>query len=1028
MRKIYLGLLAATLFHLNAIAQQQVSGKVTNARNEPLRDASVIVKTTSRGLNTNELGEFSIQAAPTDSLEISYTGYESKSVLVGDSKILSIVLNEVANSLSDVVVVAYGTQKKKEIVGSVTSINPEDLKIPSSNLTTALAGRLAGVIAYQRSGEPGADNADFFIRGVTTFGYKKDPLILIDGIELTSTDLARLNPNDIASFSIMKDATSTALYGARGANGVVLVTTKQGKVGKAKIMLNAENSVSMPTRNVELADPVTYMKLHNEAILTRDPTQSLYYSQDKIDNTGKEGSNPYIYPATDWRKELFKEYAVNQRANLNVSGGGTVARYYVSGTFAQDNGVLKVDKRNNFNNNINLKTYSLRSNVNINIFPSTELIVRLAGIFDDYTGPIYSGADMYARVMRSNPVLFPAYYPIDSAHAYVKHIMFGNYETGNFINPYADMVKGYRNYTRSNMNAQLELKQNLDMITKGLKVRGRFNTARISYFDVARQYKPFYYQLTGYNTRENIYSISEINPGSGMEALDYNEGAKDINSTVYMEAALDYSRSFDKHSLSGMLVYTRQEILKANAGSLQTSLPARNMGLAGRATYGFDSRYYLEFNFGYNGSERFYKTHRWGFFPSAGFAWNVSNEKFMQNLSSIVSNLKLRGTYGVVGNDAIGAGRFLYLSDVNLENTSTGAVFGKDFNYVRPGISISRYADQNITWETAQKANLAIELGLFNKFNIIAEYFNEHRKNILQTRASVPGSMGLWSLPATNYGEARGRGFDLSVDYNHNFNSGLWLKGIANFTYASSKFLVYDQPDYGNNYWRSRIGYPLSQTWGYIGESLFTDDAEVRSSPQQSFGGTVVLAGDIKYRDINNDGVITTLDMVPIGFPTQPEIIYGFGISAGYKNFDISTFFQGLARESFWIDPVATAPFVNNQQLLKVYADSYWSEDNPNIYALWPRLSSIAQPNNTQTNTWFMRNGSFLRLKQVELGYTLPSKIASRAAMSSLRIYANGLNLFTWSKFKLWDVEMAGNGLRYPIQKVFNLGLMIGFN
>ncbi|MGC4234452.1 MAG: TonB-dependent receptor, partial [Niabella sp.] len=748
MRKIYLGLLIAMLFHLSANAQQTVNGKVLTSRNEPLSNASVLIKGTSVGVNTDSLGEFSITAAITDSLLVSYTGYEPKTVFVGQSKVLTIMLSESSSTLSDVVIVAFGTQRKEAVVGSVTSINPEELKIPSSNLTTALAGRMAGIIAYQRSGEPGADNADFFIRGVTTFGYKKDPLILIDGIELTSTDLARLNPNDIASFSIMKDATSTALYGARGANGVILVTTKQGKVGKAKIALTVENSISRPTKNVELADPVTYMKLHNEAILTRDPTLPLLYSEDKIDNTAA-GTNPYIYPATDWRKELFKEQAANQRANLNVSGGGPVARYYVSGTFAQDNGVLKVDKRNNFNSNINLKTYSLRSNVNINIFPTTELIVRLAGVFDDYTGPIYSGNEMYKRVMRSNPVLFPAYYPMDDKHSFVKHIMFGNFDLAKLINPYADMVKGYKNYTRSNMNAQLELSQNLSMITKGLKARGRFNTARISFFDVSRQYNPFFYQLAGYNVRANTYNINIINPLEGTEYLNYNEGSKDIQSTVYMEGALDYSRNFDKHSLNAMLVYTRQEILKANAGNLQASLPSRNMGFAGRATYGFDSRYYLEFNFGYNGSERFYKTHRWGFFPSAGFAWNVSNEKFMEgNISSVINNLKIRGTYGFVGNDAIGSGRFLYLSEVNLNNSGTSAVFGRDNTYSRNGISIARYADQNITWETSQKSNIAVELGLFNKLNIIAEYFNEHRKNILQTRASVPGSMGLWVTPA----------------------------------------------------------------------------------------------------------------------------------------------------------------------------------------------------------------------------------------------------------------------------------------
>ncbi|HMR20122.1 MAG TPA: SusC/RagA family TonB-linked outer membrane protein, partial [Sphingobacterium sp.] len=568
--------------------QQAITGRVTTVREEPLVGASVTIKGSPVGTSTNELGEFAIQAAPTDSLVINYVGYEPRTVVVGASKVLTIVLTPLSSEIDDVVVVAFGgTQRKEAVVGSVTSIRPEELKAPTSNLTTALAGRLAGVIGYQRSGEPGADNADFFIRGVTTFGYKQDPLILIDGIELSATDLARLSPADIESFSIMKDATSTALYGARGANGVIFVTTKQGKEGKAQIALEIENSMSAPTRNVELADGVTYMKLHNESRLTRDPSLNLLYSPDKIDNTGQPGSNSYIYPDNNWHEALFKEYAMNQRANLNVSGGGAVARYFVSGTFMQDNGVLKVDKRNNFNNNINLKKYSLRSNVNINIFPTTELVVRLAGAFDDYIGPIYSGNAMYGRVMRANPVLFPAYYPVDENNAYVKHIMFGNSTTGpgNYINPYSDMVRGYRENTRTNMNAQLEFKQDLGMLTEGLRLRSRFNTARISFYDLTRQYNPFFYQMAGYNTRENTYRISAINPLTGTEYLNYSEHGKDIQNTIYLDAAMDYNRDFGKHNISSMLVYNIQEILAANAGTLERSLPQRNVGLAARATY-----------------------------------------------------------------------------------------------------------------------------------------------------------------------------------------------------------------------------------------------------------------------------------------------------------------------------------------------------------------------------------------------------------------------------------------------------------
>lgn len=1007
----------------------------------PIPGVSVQLKNTSTGTTTDLNGKYILEVPSSSdaTLVFSMVGFDSQEAVIGNRTSIDITLQASSTQLDEAVVVAFGTQKRTDLVGSVTSINPSELKVPSSNLTTALAGRLAGVIAYQRSGEPGADNAEFFIRGVTTFGYKKDPLILIDNIELTSTDLARLNPDDIASFSIMKDATATALYGARGANGVILVTTKEGKEGKARISFRLENSISTSTQDVELADPVTYMKLNNEAILTRNPLGRLLYSDEKINNT-IPGSNSIIFPSIDWREELFKDHAVNQRANLSVSGGGKVARYYVAGSFNQDHGVLKVDKRNNFNNNINLKTSSLRANVNINLTPTTELVTRLSGTFDDYTGPIYSGGGFYTRVMRANPVLFPAYYPIDEDHSFVKHIMFGNFEDGNYLNPYADMVRGYKDYARSNMNAQFQLEQDFNFITEGLSARGLVNTARISFFDVIRQYQPFYYQLGSYNLRDNTYQVNIINPESGEDYLSYQPGEKRISSTVYLETALNYNRTFaDKHNVSGMLVYILREALDANSATLQESLPFRNVGLSGRATYSYDDRYYAEFNFGYNGSERFYKTQRFGFFPSGGLAWTISNEKFWKPLESTITNLRLRGTYGVVGNDAIGAGRFLYLSEVNPNDGNRSAVFGTNNGYSRNGVSISRYSDLNITWETAKKTNIALELGILDRWNIIAEYFREHRTNILQSRASTPASMGLWATPAANIGEAKGEGVDFSLDYNQSFLNGSWIQARANFTYASSAYEVYEEYDYTNEWWKSRVGHPINQRWGYIAESLFVDEAEVINSPRQNFGE--YLAGDIKYRDVNKDGQVTELDMVPIGYPTMPEIVYGFGVSYGFKNFDISTFFQGLARESFWIDPEATAPFVPyhysdqernsgilyRNQLLQSYANSYWSEDNRDLYALFPRLSTYPIENNTQSSTWFMRNGAFLRLKQVELGYTLPKRFTDKLRMNNLRIYANGTNLLTWSKFNLWDIEMAGNGLRYPVQKVYNIGLQASF-
>ena len=672
----------------NQTVQQQkkgmvIKGKVLGTDGEPIIGASVLVKGSTTGVVTDLDGNYTLSNVSKGAiLEFSYVGYVKLTKTVGNETTINAILYEDSQMLEGVEVVAFGTQKKESVIGAISTVKVAELKTPSSNLTNALAGRIAGVISYQRTGEPGVDDASFFVRGVTTFGYKKDPLILIDGIELTSTDLARLQPDDIASFSIMKDATATALYGARGANGVILVKTKEGQKGKARLSLRVENSISTPTQEIELADPVTYMRLHNEAYLTRNPLAPLMYSEEKIDNT-VPGAGSVIYPATDWRKELLKDFTMNQRVNLNITGGGDVARYYVAASYSQDNGILEVDKNSNFNNNIKQRVYTLRSNVNINATKTTELIVRLSGVFDDYNGPLYGGSAMYNLIMKSNPVLFPAKYPKDEAHAYTKHTLFGNAENGQYLNPYAEMVRGYKESGRSNLSAQFEVKQDLKFLTEGLSARLLFNTSRISSYDVSRKLNPYYYKMTNYDYLTGDYAIDIINPDDGSEYLIYDPGGKSITANMYIEAALNYNRDFGKHGVGGLLVYQLRNNLQPNAGSLQASLPYRNVGLSGRFTYAYNNRYFAEFNFGYNGSERFHKSKRFGFFPSAGLAWVVSNESFWDPFKDVVSKLKLRASYGIVGNDAIGSGRFLYLSDINMNDSKYGANFGYNYDYHR---------------------------------------------------------------------------------------------------------------------------------------------------------------------------------------------------------------------------------------------------------------------------------------------------------------------------------------------------------
>uniref|UniRef100_UPI0032177AB7 TonB-dependent receptor n=1 Tax=uncultured Draconibacterium sp. TaxID=1573823 RepID=UPI0032177AB7 len=1019
---------------LEQIQDNKVTGKVTDEQGKPIPGVTITIVGTTRGVITDNDGTYTIEASPEDKLVFSFIGMESQLVDVKGQTKINVMLKVKSEELDDVTVVAYAKQKKESVLASIETVKPEELRIPASNLTTALAGRMSGIISYQRSGEPGQDNAQFFIRGVTTFGYKKDPLILIDGIELSASDLSRMHPDDIAAFSIMKDATATALYGARGANGVILVTTKEGREGKAKVSARFETSMSQATKDVELADPLTYMNLHNEAVRTRDPLGFLPYSPERVDNT-INGTNPYVYPQTDWQSALLKDHTINKRLNFNISGGGKIARYYLSGGVTQDNGILKVDKQNDFNSNIDLKRYRMRSNININLTKTTEAVVRMNGTFDDYRGPIHGGSRMYQMIMRTNPVLFPAYYKPDENNKYTNHILFGNYGNGNYLNPYAEMVKGYKEYSRSLMLAQFELKQNLDFVTDGLKARILGNTTRNAYFDVTRNYNPYYYGIEQYDNRKNVYELEILNADSGTDYLNYNEGGKYVSSSFYAEAALDYAKTFkEKHSVSGLLVGIIRQQLSGNAGELQKSLPYRNLGLSGRFTYSFDTRYFLEFNFGYNGTERFAKKERFGFFPSAGFGWYASKEKFWEPLKNTITKLKFKATHGLVGNDAIGSSdhRFFYLSNVNMDDGGKGYVWGTSGSNAWNGISISRYANDMITWETATKTNLGMEVSFFDKIDIDVDIFKEYRSNILFQRLAF-STFGLQSPTMANVGEASSKGIDLSIDIQHNFTDDLWITARGNFTYAKSKHEKVEEPDYSATPWMSAVGQPIGQQWGFIAERLFVDDNDVDNSPVQELG-SIVRGGDIKYKDINGDDKITNLDKVPIGFPTTPEIIYGIGSSVGYKNLDFSFFFQGSARSSFWVDPSSTAPFVDNENdfiannaLMKAYADNHWSEANRDIYALWPRLSDQHEENNEVLSTWFMHNGAFLRLKSVEMGFTIPVRLYNRFGVEHIRFYASGTNLLTISNFKLWDPEMGGNGLGYPVQRVFNLGLQVSF-
>jgi TonB-linked SusC/RagA family outer membrane protein len=1018
-----------------AEAQQNVTvkGKILDYGGIPLEGVSVIVRGTTLGIVSIEDGDYSISNVPVGSiLEFRLMGYVTEERKVENELSINVVMIESTESLEEVTLVAFGKQKKESVIASITTVNAKDLVIPSSNLTAAFAGRIPGLISYQMTGEPGADNAQFFVRGVTTFGYKEDPLILIDGFEATTDELARLQPDDIESFSILKDASATVLYGARGANGIIMVNTKSGTEGALKISARVDMNISTPTDMLELLDGVTYMKMYNEARISRDKDRErtfldtpigTWYSEQKIQATAR-GDNPMIYPNIDWYDMLFKQATTNKKANINLQGGGQVATFYVAGGMDHETGLLKVAELNNFNNNISIVRFNIRSNVVFKLTSTTMLDTRISGRFQTYNGPYYSASSIYNMVMDGNPVDFPAVWEPDERHQNSRYTLFGNVVPEK-TNPYAEMVRGYDQRHENNISAQASLMQNLDFLTKGLKFQLKASVSTWSYSSGKRLYSPLYYALEQYNNITETYTLYNINHGT-VPTLGDVAGSRDGNTHYYFEGRLNWDRQFGKHSIRLMTVGIAEEkvLTDGSGGSIYYTLPERNLGNSGRVSYDYDSRYFAEFAYGYNGSEKFTGKKQFGFFPSVGAGWIVSNEAFWDKLKNPVGLLKLKFTYGQVGNDAIAGrdGRFFYLSDIS--RGGAPYYFGRTAQNAYGGYTIDRYANPDISWEVSTKYNLGIELGLMRdqSVNIQADIFYDIRDKIYMLRESYPASVGLEKSIRGNVGKVSSRGIDGSIDYKHYFNKDLWMTGRVNFTYATNKYLEKDEKNFRDEY-RKQVGHPIYQPWGLVAERLFVDQYEIDNSPEQMFG--TYMRGDIKYLDVNKDGKVDSDDQIPMGFPTRPEIQYGFGLSTGYKNFDFSFFFQGNGKVSFFINPRGMAPFYNRRNAPEIVALNAWSETNPDVHAFWPRLATEQLENNVQQSSWWLREGLFIRLKSVEMGYNISA--AKKLGINTCRIYLSGENMFHFSSFKLWDPEMGGNGLAYPINRRFNIGLLISF-
>ena len=994
--------------------KRTVTGTVVDAENgDPVIGATVVVKGQKDGVITDLDGNFTIAISGSKAqLEFSYIGYRKKTVDVGDLGVINVKMESDNQLLSEVVVVGAGTQKKVSVTGSITSVKGLELKAPSSSLTTSFAGKLAGVISMTSTGEPGAAS-EFYIRGVSTFGGRATPLILLDDVEISTADLNNIPAETIESFSILKDASATAIYGARGANGVMLITTKTGKENeKTRINVTVENSFNKPMNFPDFVNGATWMEMYNEAQLTRNPGATPKYSQLDIDNTRNQ-VNPYIYPDVQWKDVIFKNMNMNQRANVNISGGGSKASYYMSLQANHDTGLLDTKKVYSYNNNINNWGYNFQNNISYKITSTTKIDLHMNAQIRNKKGPNYSTSDLFAQMLYCNPINFPVTFPAQPGDT---HIRFGNaIWTGSSVrtNPYAYMLSSFKEYNENTLNTSLKINQKLDFVTKGLSVQAMVNWKNWASSSYNRTIEPYYYGIKGgsYNpSNPTDYEIERLGT-SGTDYLKTSDISKASDQTFYLDARVNYDRQFNLHHVTGMLMYMQREYRSS-------VLPERNQGFSGRFTYDYGQRYLVELNFGYNGTERLAKKERFEFFPAVSLGWVISNEKFFEPMTKYIDNLKIRGSYGLVGSDetglSAGAQHFLYIDQVSLNNI--GFTTGVDMNYTLYGPLVTNYAVVNGSWERVKKLDIGIDLELFRQLTITADYFNEKRYNILLHREAWPESLGYYTAkPWSNKGKVDNWGIELSVNWRKEFTKDLYVDFRGNFTYTENKYVNLDEPVYPY-VWKTSTGKPLSRTTGYIAQGLFSSQEEIDNSPTQNLGSTV-KPGDIKYRDVNGDGKIDGSDQVMISpYGTTPRIQYGLGMNVTYKKFDFGVFFNGSAKRTIMISGIS--PFgQSDYNVMQFIADDYWSESNPNPNAKYPRLglTSSQTANNTVASTYWMRNGNFIRFKTLELGYKFKYG----------RVYLNGDNIAVFSPFKLWDPELSWNA--YPLQRTFNIGVQLNF-
>ncbi len=1038
--------LAVVMFITSGIVMSaqthSVSGRVSDEKGELLAGVAVYEKGTTNGTLTDENGQYTISLAGSNPILVfSSLGFEEQEIVVNNRSLVDVALVTVINELDEIVVVGYGTQRKISVVGSQASIKTEQIKMPSASLSSVVAGRLAGVVSVQRTGEPGHDETDIWIRGISTFANQHSrPLVLVDGVERSFNNI---DPEDIESFTVLKDASATAVYGVRGANGVIIIKTKPGKVGKPKFAFDYYESITRLTKIPKLADAYTYMDAANEAYM--NSRGAILYTPQYIEATKKADGlipnddpimfNSYLYPNVNWINELFKPLGHNRRAQMSVRGGVPNATYYVSLTYYNESGLTRNSKMENYNTDMRFDRYNYTANLNLRPTETTTLDLGFSGYLSEGNYPQQSTAELFDSAFKINPVYLPVMMPDGSVP--------GLSAVGDLRNPLADLTRrGYKKELRNQLNSNIRLTQDLGFFewSKGLSARALLafdvNNSRTNKYD--KQEDTFAFSGSK-NTETGLWNSDVYDAQGNWNIVRTHTGHRELvysrdqamDRNVYFEAAIDYNREFGKHAVSGLLLYNQNVYAPGSPDSLVESLDYKQQGIAARATYSYDDRYFGELNAGYNGSENFDPDNRFGFFPAAGIGWAVSNESFWKPIKDVWSFFKIRYTIGLVGSDSATGRRFMYQDEMG---SADGAYFGTA-NSHKEGWAYKKYGS-NVGWSTSLKQNLGFDLKFFkDELSIGLEFFKEHRTGIFLQRATIPDYCGFIEMPYANLGVVDNKGIDFNMEYNKQLGSKTFLTLRGNFTWNEDRIVEDDQPAPAYP-WLETRGTNVLARWGWIAEGLFTSEDEILDHARQfgeEYPGQITGLGDIKYKDLNGDNVIDDYDKCVIGQGDVPKLYYGFGADLQVGHFSIGVLFSGNAFADRLVQGNGIHAFSDQaaiSNLLANITDRWSAEDPTNTNVFYPKLhfGKTDNLNNTKESTWWQKDVSFLRLKQMTISYNLPSKWLDKTFIDEANVYLTGTNLLTFSNFKLWDPELnTDNGSAYPNAMTISLGLNVKF-